>query len=265
LRAPIWLLGPSGPNSQQLPTRERSHCPEFSSLVAPFAAPRLTGCQLDAIGPSGSGRVVPTPHAIDLTDPRREGTGYPPPALSIVLGDSRSCCGTSDRPHASRRTPLGSGPLGCFSVPSESDPRYPPSGEARRAAGGAQAFSALRLGKPRANRVSPPCHFPVWLTGRQCPGLNRAIRVSTRLYPDGPQALSTPCRRCLPARLLRPSSPRTSDSVPVDIRVASAPVHLDIQITSLQPPHGLNATLPILAGSRPVDIRVASAPVHLEI
>jgi hypothetical protein len=130
-----------------------------------------------------SGRVVPTPRAFDLTDSRRIVTGYLLPALTIAFYDSHSCCGTSDRPHTNRRTTLGSGPLGRSSDPTESGPGYPPPGEARRAAGGAH-WQAVSTPWQAARQLSQsPCQFPDWLTGRQCPGQNRATRISTESVP----------------------------------------------------------------------------------
>jgi hypothetical protein len=137
-------------------------------------------------------------------------------AIDVNLNNSHSCCGMIKGPHAPQWTTLGSGPQGRFSNPSESGPGYPQPSEAHRARAEVAHRPSVPLGKLRVNRVSSPRQFPVWLTGRQCPGPKRAIRVSTGSVPRGSQALSTPGRPILlllTSESLRPRFVLSSESL----------------------------------------------------
>jgi hypothetical protein len=123
-----------------------------------------------------SGPPTPPSQATQAKDALNQERPAGLPTLAIDVNNSHSCCGMIKGPHAPQRTTLGSGPLGRSPDPSESGPRYPQPSEAHRAA--VAHRPEVPLVKLRINRVSPPRQFPVWLTGRQCPGTNRTIRVS---------------------------------------------------------------------------------------
>jgi hypothetical protein len=119
---------------------------------------------------------------------------------------------------------------------------------------------SVPLGKLRVNQVSPaPGQFPVWLTGRQCPGTKHAIRVCNGSVPRVAHrpsvthagAVCCPASRAsfaadagpsllqLTSEPLRPRFILTSGSFPA----TGPPPPLDLQVTPL-----------ILAGSRPATI-----------
>jgi hypothetical protein len=152
--------------------------------------------------------------------------------LAIDGNNSHSCCGMIKAPAPPSGRPWGPARRADSPIPpSQAQDTLSP---ARPAGPGLRWRTGLQYPWLRVNRVSSPRQFPVWFTGRQCPGPKRAIRVSSGSVPSGGvrgqySAWSVPGRLAGPqypmpalsaARPLGPSLQRTTKSASVEIRVA---------------------------------------------